>query len=94
MKRQILAKAAKDLAEIEAYISTDSPEAAKAVALRLRRSFDLMTARPDAGRPTPFADIREWSVPGYPYLIPYRIRPNRIEILRIWHTRRKRLTEW
>ena len=94
MKRQILAKAARGLAEIEAYISTDSPEAAKTVASRLRRSFDLITARPDAGRPTPFGDIREWSVPGLPYLIPYRIRPNRIEILRIWHTSRKRPPEW
>ena len=67
--------AAKDLAEIEAYISLDSPDAAKAVASRLRKAFDLhcLTTR-GIGRPTPDRpDIREWSVPGLPYIIPYRV---------------------
>jgi addiction module RelE/StbE family toxin len=94
MKRRILARAARDLAEIEAYISTDNPEAARAVASRLRKAFELITARPEIGRPAQFPDTREWSVPGLPYVIPYRVRPNRIDILRVWHTSRERPPEW
>jgi plasmid stabilization system protein ParE len=94
MNRRILARAARDLAEIEAYISTDSREAARAVASRLRKSFDLIASRPEVGRPTPTPDIREWSVPGLPYVIPYRVKRDRIEILRVWHTGRERPSAW
>jgi toxin ParE1/3/4 len=94
MNRRILAAAARDLAEIVAYISKDNPAAARAVAARLRRAFELITARPEIGRPSQFPDTREWSVPGLPYLIPYRVRANRIEILRVWHTSRERPSVW
>jgi toxin ParE1/3/4 len=94
MKWRVLAKAAKDLAEIEAYISTDSRDAALSVASRLRKSFELVSTRPEIGRPTLVANIREWSVPGLPYLIPYRIQTDRVEIIRVWHTSRQRPTEW
>jgi toxin ParE1/3/4 len=94
MKRRILARAAQDLREIEAYISADSREAARSVASRLRKSLDLITARPEIGRPTPIPEIREWSVPGLPYVIPYRVRTSHIEILRVWHTSRERPSEW
>ena len=94
MNRRILARAAKDLAEIEAYISMDSRDAAKAVASRLRKAFDLIASRPEVGRPTPIPGIREWSVPGLPSIIPYRVRSHRIEILRVWHTGRERPSEW
>jgi toxin ParE1/3/4 len=92
MKQRILAAAARDLAEIEAYISLD--KAAKSVALRLRKAFELITDRPEIGRPTQFSDTREWSVPGLPYIIPYRFRRDRIEILRVWHTSRQRPDIW
>lgn len=94
MKWRVLAKAAKDLAEIEAYISTDSQTAALSVASRLRKTFELISIHPEIGRPTLVANIREWSVPGLPYLIPYRIRADRVEIIRIWHTSRNRPDEW
>jgi plasmid stabilization system protein ParE len=51
MKRRILARAAQDLADIEAYISVESPEAALSVASKLRKSLDLITDRPEIGRP-------------------------------------------
>jgi plasmid stabilization system protein ParE len=94
MKWRLLARDARDLAEIETYISMDNPEAAKAVAARLRKAFELITDRPEIGRSTKFSSIREWSVTGLPYVIPYRVRSDRIEILRVWHTSRKRLAEW
>jgi toxin ParE1/3/4 len=94
MKRRILAKAARDLANIEKYVSGDSPEAAAAIAVRLRKSFDLITARPEIGRPSEVPKIREWSVPGLPYMIPYRVRGDVVEILRVFHTSQQRPARW
>lgn len=94
MKRRLLARAARDLADIEAYISADDPRAAAEVAQRIRKSLDLIAARPDIGRPSKVTSIREWSVPGLPYVIPYRVGDDRIDILRVFHTSRKRPDAW
>lgn len=94
MKRRLLALAIRDLTEIRAYISANSPQAAATVAARLMRSFDLIAEKPESGRPTSRPNVREWSVPGLPYVIPYRVKVDHIEILRVFHTSRKRPTEW
>lgn len=94
MKRHILARAAKDIAEIEAYIHEESLEAAADVASRIRKAFDLITERPEIGRPTPIPNLREWSIPGLPYVIPYRVRGDKVEILRVFHTSRQRPSRW
>lgn len=94
MKRRLLVRAVHDLMEIEAYVAVENPQAAEALAARLRKSLDLITDRPEIGRPTHRADVREWSVPGLPYIIPYRIKSGYVEILRIFHVRRKRPDRW
>jgi plasmid stabilization system protein ParE len=94
MKRRILPRAARDLAEIEAYISEENPEAASDVASRIRRALDLITDRPEIGRLTPTARLREWSIPGLPYIIPYRVRGDMVEVLRVFHTSRQRPPRW
>ncbi len=94
MRFKLLPRATRDLAEIQSYIRADNEHAAKAVALRLRDSLKLIASRPDLGRMHPNSPIREWSVPGLPYLIPYRIRGDVVEILRIFHTSRKRPDAW
>lgn len=94
MKRRLLARAVHDLMAIEAYVAAENPQAAGAVAARLKKSLDLITARPEVGRPTHRPDVREWSVPGMPYVIPYRIQPDCVEILRVFHVRRKRPDQW
>jgi len=94
MKWRLVRKAGRDLIEIDAYISLESPGTALAVAEKLRKAFRLIADRPDIGRPTSISNIREWSVPRLPYLIPYRIRTTHIEILRVWHTSRQRPDTW
>ncbi len=94
MKLRLLPRAARDLAEIRTYIATDDPDAAAAVATALRKSLALIAERPDIGRPGATPDIREWSVPRLPYVVPYRVRGDHVEILRVWHTRRNRPSEW
>ncbi|MCO5080230.1 MAG: type II toxin-antitoxin system RelE/ParE family toxin [Rhizobiaceae bacterium] len=94
MKLKILPRAVRDLADIHTYIRAENPGAANSVALRIGKSFDLITAKPEIGRPAQHARIREWSVPGLPYLIPYRVRGDTVEVLRVFHTSRERPPRW
>jgi len=82
------------MAEIYTYISADDMHAALLVLNRLRKSLTLITERPDIGRQGEDPRIREWSVPGLPYVVPYRVRGETVEVLRVFHTSRQRPPKW
>jgi toxin ParE1/3/4 len=44
---------------------------------------------PNLGRPGRIAGTRELVVPGTPYVIPYRRRGDRLEVLAVFHGRQK-----
>lgn len=94
MKIRLTKAAIADLREAQAYVALDNPNAALKLALKIEKAVALIGQRPNIGRPTPAQGVREWSVPGLPYVIPYRVLDEVIEIIRIWHTSRKRPTEW
>lgn len=94
MKLKVLPRAVRDLENIYGYISGDSAEPAEAVMLKLAKSMDLVTSRPELGRPIPDSKSREWSVPSLPYTIPYRVRGETVEVLRVFHTSRQRPARW
>lgn len=81
------AKAIKDLAQIEKYIARDKPEAARSVAEHILASVEHLADFPALGRPGRRQGTRNLIVP--PYVISYRARIARIEILTIWHGRRR-----
>jgi addiction module RelE/StbE family toxin len=80
-------QAASDLAEIEHYIQQEKPEAARRVAAHLWSSVEHLAEFPQLGRPGRRPGTRELTVS--PYIISYRIRAGRLEILSVWHGRRK-----
>lgn len=86
--------AVRDLREARAHIAMDSPNAATEVVARLKRSIELIAQRPQIGRPTSDASVREWSIPGLPYVVPYRVTVDTVEIIRIYHTSRLRPSNW
>ncbi|MFI0848224.1 type II toxin-antitoxin system RelE/ParE family toxin [Mesorhizobium sp. IMUNJ 23232] len=94
MKIRLTKAAIRDLIEVEAYIALDNPRAAFGVKSKIDRAITLISERPGIGRPASGGASREWSIPGLPYLIPYRISGDVIDIIRIWHTSRQRPTEW
>jgi toxin ParE1/3/4 len=94
VKLRLFPAAIRDLRELRAYIAADDPSAAASVSARLDKAIALIAAKPNIGRPTPQRATREWTVPGLPYLIPYRIEGDTVEILRVWHTGRERPSEW
>lgn len=83
------AAAVLDLQEIRAYIAGERPLAAARVAERIRSSAEMLRRFPRIGREGRVPGTRELVVSRTPFLIAYRIRQDRIEILRVLHEAQK-----
>jgi len=71
------------------YIARDNPAAASHMVQRIDRAVQRLRQYPAMGRPGRVPGTRELVVPGTPYIIPYRVRREDIEILRVFHAARK-----
>lgn len=89
MRIKWLQRALLDLAEVEAYIARDNPAAAAYQVLNIIRAVSLLKEQQGIGRAGRVAGTRELIVPGTLYLVPYRVRDNTVEILRVYHAARK-----
>jgi toxin ParE1/3/4 len=78
-------RAIADLEEARAYIALDQPAATEAMALRIRSAIDGLRQFPERGRPGRLPGTRELVVPRTPFVVPYRVRARRVEILGILH---------
>jgi addiction module RelE/StbE family toxin len=80
------------LANLEAeadYIGEENPAAAARVVERIFRAVNLLRKNPAMGRPGRVPGTRELVVGGTPYLLPYRVRGDAVEILRVFQAARK-----
>jgi toxin ParE1/3/4 len=71
------------------YIAKDDAAAAGRWALRILDAVELLKENPAVGRPGRVPLTRELVVPGTPYIVPYRVKGNVVEILRVFHGARK-----
>ena len=71
------------------FIALDNPAAAAHVVDTIVRSVELLAQHPGLGRPGRVEGTRELVVANTPYLVPYRVRNNVVEILRVFHGARK-----
>ena len=71
------------------YIARDNPKAAAEFVLHLRDSVLMLGEQPNLGRPGRIPGTRELVVSNLPYILPYRVRNETVEILRVFHTARK-----
>ena len=78
-------EAVHDLTEVRKYIANDNPRAAREVAGRIVEEIAHLKNHPGMGRPGRVEGTRELVIPGLPYIIPYRVRNNFIELLRVLH---------
>lgn len=74
-----------DLIALRQYIAQDKPTAANRVAKRILKSVDLLSDQPGMGRRGRLLGTKELVIPTTPYIIPYRVKNNIIEILRVLH---------
>jgi toxin ParE1/3/4 len=75
-------------AEVD-YIARDNPAAADRVLLKIERAVKHLSEHPAMGRPGRVHGTRELVVSGTPYVIPYRVRADALEILRVFHSARR-----
>ncbi len=81
--------AARDLRALQYYIAQDKPRAAQTLAKKIRTSVHHLSENPHMDRVGRVVNTRELIIPNTPYILPYRIKNNRIEILRVLHSSRK-----
>jgi addiction module RelE/StbE family toxin len=91
MELRWLRRALRELDTIATYVGRDNPEAAVALMSTIRQKTAELAAFPYLGRASEIGDVRELVIHAH-YLISYRIRPGRVEILQVWHTARNRST--
>ena len=82
-------RAIEHLAHLRGYIAHDNPNAANQIASALLEAVERLAELPNLGRPGRVAGTRELVVPGTPYVIPYRLRGDRLEVIAVFHGRQK-----
>lgn len=92
MEIRWLRKALINLDQEAEYIAKDDPQAARLVVQRIHHTVSLLSDNPALGHPGRLPGTHELVIPNTRYIVPYRVRPRleRIEILRVFHTSRKR----
>ncbi len=78
-----------DLEDIADYISLDNPLIAEKIVKIIWDTIQMLKPHPNIGRPERVKDTRELIINGIPFVVPYRIKNNEIQILRVLHTSRK-----
>ena len=81
-------RAIRHFVALREYIAKDSDENAALVAGRILAAVDLLQTQPEMGRPGRLPRTRELVVPETPFVIPYRVRRERLELLAVFHGRR------
>ncbi|HAF02114.1 MAG TPA: plasmid stabilization protein, partial [Methylophilaceae bacterium] len=81
-----LKTALKNLDEIAEYIAQENPRVARKVVSIVIEQVNLLATQPALGRPGRVVGTRELVISNTHYLVPYRIKNNQVEILRVFHT--------
>jgi addiction module RelE/StbE family toxin len=82
-------RAIEHLTRLRSYIARDNPRAATRVAGALLGAVERLAELPHLGRPGRIAGTRELVVPGTRYVVPYRLRGDRLEVIAVFHGRQK-----
>jgi toxin ParE1/3/4 len=78
-----------DLDNIFEFITEDNPTAARKVVRQIWESVEMLKDQPKMGRPGRVAETRELIINNTPFIVPYRVKDNTIQILRVIHSARK-----
>lgn len=78
-----------DLDEAAACISQSNPQAAKRIVKRIRDAARLLSDQPNAGRPGRVHGTRELVIADTPFILPYRVVRDTVQILRVLNGARR-----
>lgn len=82
-------RAINHLTALRAYVARDNPSAASRVAASILAAVNRLADLPNIGGPGRVPGTRELVVPDTPYVIPYRVRGGRLEIIAVFHGRQR-----
>ena len=71
------------------YIALRNPKAADEVLQRVRHDVDGLADNPLLGREGRFLGTRELVIAGLPYVVVYRVRGQRVEVITVHDTRQQ-----
>jgi plasmid stabilization system protein ParE len=94
MRLRWLRQALRNLEDEANFTAADDPVAARLVVKRVLDAVAMLPAQPGLGRPGRVAGTRELVVLKTRYLVPYRVRGEVIEVLRVFHTSRRLPDRW
>lgn len=86
--------ALKNLDELAEYIAQENPQAARHVVEAIEAQVNVLATQSALGRPGRVLGTRELVISNTHYLVPYRIKNNTVEVLRVFHTSRKPPNVW
>lgn len=89
MRIRWLRRAVRDLDAAEKFIAQDNSEAAAKVALTIVKAVSQLKDQPGTGRAGRVPGTRELVIAETPYIVPYRVKNDVVEILRVYHSARK-----
>ena len=81
--------AADALSAIQEYIARENPRAAFEVVQHIRVAVDQLRDHPQIGRPGRVRGTYELVIHRMPYVVPYRIKSDEVQVLSVFHTSRK-----
>jgi toxin ParE1/3/4 len=81
--------ALRDLEAIGDYIARDKPDAAARVVTRILDQCELLATHPELGRPGRVPETRELVVADTPFIVPYRVHGDTVELLAVFHGARQ-----
>ncbi len=81
--------ALRDLEEIGDFIARDDPGAAARVVAKILDHAERLATHPHLGRAGRVVDTRELVISSTPFIAPYRVRGEEVQILAVFHGARR-----
>ncbi len=78
-----------DLKSVKDYIAQDNPQTAQKIVQKIKYTVSLVSEQPGMGRLGRVPNTKELIVDKTPFILPYRVHNNKIEILRVLHASRR-----
>ena len=89
MKIRWSPRARRQLRDIYLHILDHDPAAAERVQRVLQEVIQILAEHPRFGRPGRVDGTRELVISGLPYIVPYRVRNETVEIIAVLHAARR-----
>jgi toxin ParE1/3/4 len=74
-----------DLKHVRSYIARQNPAAAANVAKAILQAVQNLARHPSMGRPGRLPGTRELVITGTPFIVPYTVRDQNVEIIAVLH---------